>query len=203
MAVADHQTAGRGRLGRTWSAPAGSSLLASVLLRPHGLEPDRRHLVTAALALSAACACAEVAGLTPDLKWPNDLVVSDRKLAGVLAEVEGDAVVVGIGVNVTDDGLPPGATALELESGRAVDRDLLLERLLADLGGRYGDWDEVAISYRRSCSTVGRLVRVELSDETLTGRAVDVSPEGHLVVDVGVCLRTVAAGDVVHLRPVS
>ena len=85
VVVADHQTAGRGRLGRVWDAPPGSSLLMTVLLRP-ALDAARLHLVTMAVALAAADACAEVAGFVPELKWPNDLVVQDRKLAGILAE---------------------------------------------------------------------------------------------------------------------
>ena len=87
VAVADHQTAGRGRLGRTWEAPPGSSLLMSVLLRPP-LEAPQLYLATAAVALSTAAACRRAAGTDARCKWPNDLVVDDRKLAGVLAEVE-------------------------------------------------------------------------------------------------------------------
>ncbi len=107
-AVADHQTAGRGRLGRRWEAPPGASLLASVLFRP-ALEPEDLHLCTALVALAGIDACAEVAGVSPGVQWPNDLVVDDRKLAGVLAEADARApggppgsraVVVGIGVNV-------------------------------------------------------------------------------------------------------
>src|SRR4051812_27340870 len=98
-AVADHQTAGRGRLGRAWVAPPGASLLLSVLFRPD-LAPERLHLTTAAVALAAAEACEAVAGVLPVLKWPNDLLVGDRKLAGVLAESRLPAVVVGIGLNV-------------------------------------------------------------------------------------------------------
>src|SRR5947207_861906 len=94
VVVADHQTAGRGRLGRTWVAPPGGSLLTSILLRP-GLPHDRLHLVTAAVALAGVSAVDVVAGVRARLKWPNDLVVDDRKVAGVLAEADGGAVVVG------------------------------------------------------------------------------------------------------------
>jgi BirA family biotin operon repressor/biotin-[acetyl-CoA-carboxylase] ligase len=213
VAVADHQTAGRGRLGRTWVAPPGASLLVSMLLRPE-LPVERLHLATAAVALAAADACEAVAGFRPGLKWPNDLVVSDlpgagdgdRKLAGVLAERDGDAVVVGIGINVNwppdlPDDLAAIATACNWVTGRKVDRDVLLDAMLARLDDRLGDWSAVARDYRRACSTLGRLVRVELADETFTGTAADLSDEGHLLVDVGMCLRTVTAGDVVHLRP--
>ncbi|MGQ0519818.1 MAG: biotin--[acetyl-CoA-carboxylase] ligase [Actinomycetota bacterium] len=221
VAVAGHQTAGRGRLGRRWEAAPGTSLLVSVLLRP-ALPAGRRHLAVAAVALAAADACASVAGVRPDLKWPNDLVVGDAKVAGILAEVDGDAVVVGLGLNVAAAGpWPAGAAALEaaapaagvppapaaaLEAaapaaGVRVDLDLLLAAFLDALSARSADWEAVASDYRRACSTLGRLIRVRLAGESFTGTAVDVTDEGHLLVDVGVCLRTVAAGDVVHVRP--
>ena len=205
--VADHQTAGRGRLGRTWVAPPGSSLLTSILLRPGpSLPPERAHLVVAAVALSAADAIEAATGVRPGLKWPNDLVVDDRKLAGVLAERDGSAIVVGIGINVNwPEELPADLAAIatsanRLGRGGQVDRDQLLATMLERLADRYRDWTRVASEYRRGCSTLGRSVRVELSDETFTGTAADVSDDGHLLVDVGMCLRTVTAGDVVHLR---
>lgn len=206
MAVADHQTAGRGRLGRTWVAPPGASLLMSILLKP-GLPPERLHLATAAVALSAAAALGDVAGFRPGLKWPNDLVVNDKKLAGVLTEIDGANVVPGIGINVN---WPPDlpaeladiATAANHIAGHDVDRDVVLVALLSHLGDRYGDWTEVAREYRRSCATLHRTVRVDLAGESFTGTAADVTDDGHLIVETAVCLRTVSAGDVVHLRPV-
>lgn len=201
--MAEHQTAGRGRLGRTWEAPRGASLLLSVLLTP-SLSPDRLHLVTAAVALSAADACDSAAGFRPGLKWPNDLVVDDRKLAGVLAEADLPAVVVGIGINVNwDTEVPNGGVAANQVAGRAVDAEALLAELLERLSARYGDWDGIARDFRRASATVGREVRVDLADESFTGTAADISDDGHLLVDVGMCLRTVTAGDVVHLRPLS
>lgn len=202
VVVAGHQTAGRGRHGRTWSAAPGSSLLVSVLLRPAPSSPDRPHLAVAAVALSARDACASVADLTPDLKWPNDLVVGDAKLAGVLAEVAGDAVVVGLGLNVSGAGpWPAGAVSAESVAGRPVDPDALLAALLAALSARHGRWADIASEHRRACATLGRSVRVDLADESFTGTAADITDEGHLLVDVGMCIRTVTAGDVVHLRP--
>ncbi|HET9691024.1 MAG TPA: biotin--[acetyl-CoA-carboxylase] ligase [Acidimicrobiales bacterium] len=199
VAVADHQSAGRGRLGRTWEAPAGSALLMSVLLRPAHLPPERLHLVTAAVALAAADACADLAGVAAELKWPNDLLVGDRKLAGVLAEAVAGAVVVGIGVNLSAG--PPGAAHLG-EGGAAADRDALLSALLTGLERRLAaGWDAVATEHRARCGTVGRRVRVELADRTITGVARAVDPDGRLVVaaDDGTEV-AVTAGDVVHLR---
>ncbi len=215
VAVADHQTAGRGRLGRTWEAPAGTSLLVSVLMRPP-LDGEHLYLATAVMALAAADACRVEAGVDPDLKWPNDLLAGGRKLGGVLAEamaVSGqvEAVVVGAGINVNwpadQAGPPEGGVALSQLVGFEVDRERLLASLLASLEDRYEALRDLsgqaaqASEYRRRCSTVGRLVRVDLVDETFTGTVADVTPEGHLLIDVGVCLRRVTAGDVVHLRP--
>jgi BirA family transcriptional regulator, biotin operon repressor / biotin---[acetyl-CoA-carboxylase] ligase len=216
VAVADHQTAGRGRLGRSWTAPPGGSLLVSILLRPD-LPPDSFHLVTAAVALAASDACRAGAGVEPGLKWPNDLLVDDRKLAGVLAEADraapsGPAVVVGIGINVNwpdplPDELEATATSLDRLAGRPVDRVELLVELLVGLEARYAGLGDaagrvaLASEYRRRCSTIGRAVRVELADESFTGEACDVNDAGQLLVTTDACLRTVSAGDVVHLRP--
>jgi BirA family transcriptional regulator, biotin operon repressor / biotin---[acetyl-CoA-carboxylase] ligase len=194
--VADHQTAGRGRLDRKWEAPRAASLLMSVLLRPQ-LPPARLHLATAVVALAARDGCAAVAGVTPGLKWPNDLVVDDRKLAGVLAEavLDGDAasaVVVGIGVNV--GWALEGATRL----GDGVDRGALLVALLRALDSRYGDWDRVAREHRAACVTIGRDVTVDTGTATIEGRAIDLSDDGHLVVvDRRGGRHTIAVGDVV------
>jgi len=210
VVVADHQRAGRGRLGRSWQAPPGSSLLLSVLLRP-ALDAARVHLVTIAVALAAADACREVAGFSPELKWPNDLVVNDRKLAGILAEVsiEGNAlrwVVVGLGLNVNWPAELPHdlagiAIAANHVAGRPVDRERLLVELLNRLEARYGSLDAQVEDYRARCRTIGREVRVDLPDEQLTGRAVDVDDDGHLLVETAHGTRVVAAGDVVHVRP--
>jgi BirA family biotin operon repressor/biotin-[acetyl-CoA-carboxylase] ligase len=216
VVVADHQDSGRGRLDRAWVAPPGSSLLVSVLLRPE-LPLERLHLLTSIVALAAADACQAEAGVEAGLKWPNDLVVGPRKLGGILAETQLEgararAVVVGLGLNVNwgqrmeESGLAGEAVALDHLAGREVDRGRLLVVLLTILERRYralaeraGQLDQAA-EYRRRCTSVGRSVRVELADETFTGTVADVTDEGRLLLDVGACLRTVTAGDVVHLR---
>jgi BirA family biotin operon repressor/biotin-[acetyl-CoA-carboxylase] ligase len=223
VAVADHQEAGRGRLGRRWEAPPGANLLVSVLLRP-SLPADSRHLASAVVALAAADAIEGLTGLRTGLKWPNDLLGPDgRKLAGVLAEADlgvpadpaGAPVVVGIGVNVgwpaAGDDLPPElagtATSLALEAGRPVDRAELLDALLTaleprveDLGSPAGRSHQAA-ELRSRCVTLGTAVRVELPEGSFDGTAVDVTDGGHLVVATPAGRRTVVAGDVVHLRP--
>ena len=213
VAVADHQTAGRGRLDRRWESPPGANLLASVLLRPSCGAQDL-HLCTGAMALSALDACLEVAGIEAVLKWPNDLLAGGRKLAGVLAEVEfaGEAVaavVIGIGLNVGWPG-PEGAMGTSLDQLRdgapPLQRQTLLEQLLAALAARRPMLDDatgrgaLAAEVRARCATVGQHVRVALADGELTGLATSIDDDGQLVVETEHGLRRIAAGDVVHLR---
>lgn len=217
VAVADHQREGRGRLGRRWDAPAGTSLLVSVLLRP--VAPvGELYAATAAVALSAADACVDVSGVTPGIKWPNDLVVDDEKLAGALAESDpaapggragSVAVVIGVGCNVNWEG-PQGATSLCVRAGRPVDRDALLQGLLDALAPRAAALDSadgrrsVIDEVRRRCVTLGRRVRVEAAGSlAFSGVATALDRTGRLVVDTGSGEIAVSAGDVVHLRPLA
>jgi BirA family biotin operon repressor/biotin-[acetyl-CoA-carboxylase] ligase len=192
VVVADYQTAGRGRRDRTWEARPGSALLMSVLLRPPP-PPAQWWRAGAAMALAAADACG-AAGTEAVIKWPNDLLTGDAKLAGVLAEADGGAVVVGIGINV--GWAPPAAAAL----GPGVDRDELLAALLVNLEHWCRHWGEIAPAYRRRCGTVGRRVRVELSDRVVSGWATAVDTDGRLEVaaDTGEALR-LASAEVVHV----
>ena len=211
VAVADHQSAGRGRMDRRWESPPGASLLVSVLFRPD-FDPSELHLCTAAVALAAAEACRRVAGVGAVVKWPNDLLVGEAKLAGVLAEADfsagGCALVVGLGLNVAwpgPDGV--GGTCLNDLGATPVDRIALLDALLDALSVRRALLDtapgrhEVAAELRRRCATLGQRVRVELAAEAVVGVAVEVDDSGHLVVETATGRQTVAAGDVVHLRP--
>jgi len=206
VVVADHQTAGRGRMGRTWVAAPGTALLVSILLRPPAASA---HLSVSAVACAAAAACERVAGVSPALKWPNDLVAGDRKLAGVLAETAGNVacVVVGLGLNVhvpPDRPVSLAGLAVDLDelAGRRVARAEVLDALLMELALRYEHLERVIDEYRDRCSTIGRNVRVVRADGELVGRATAVADDGGLVVvTLGGERVTVAAGDVVHLRP--
>jgi BirA family biotin operon repressor/biotin-[acetyl-CoA-carboxylase] ligase len=176
--VADHQTAGRGRLGRRFEAPPGTALLASLVVPARPLAP-----------LAAGVAAAHACRGDVRIKWPNDLMVAGRKLAGILVERHGDRCVVGVGINLR--WAPPGATMLP------VDRDQLLERLGVELERWFGAPDgDILTAWRRRSDTLGQWVRVELSGETFEGLAQDVASDGALVVGG----RTVSAGDVIHLR---
>jgi BirA family transcriptional regulator, biotin operon repressor / biotin---[acetyl-CoA-carboxylase] ligase len=149
LVVAEEQTAGRGRLGRRWLAPTGTSLLCSLQLRPP-VPPERLPELTVVASHSSAEAIAALTGLEPGLKFPNDVLVGDRKVAGILAEVREGRVVLGIGVNVN---VPAGelpqevdrpATSLLAETGREVDRAELLAELLERLERRYDEWVSAA-----------------------------------------------------------
>ena len=210
VVIADHQTAGRGRRGRVWSAPRGSSLLVSVLVRPR-VGIGRVHLLTMAAGCALRVAIEQVAGVQADLKWPNDLVVGERKLAGLLAETElsagGDveAVVIGVGCNVEWHDFPPelaeGATACNLEAGRPVDRAQILDVFLDELAARLDDLDAVPDAYRDALATLGRRVRVDLGARLIEGTATDLDESGRLVVTTRDGeIEIVTVGDVVHLR---
>jgi BirA family biotin operon repressor/biotin-[acetyl-CoA-carboxylase] ligase len=204
--VADHQTAGRGRLDRTWESPAGSGLALSAVLRPEGLELATWPWIPLTAGVATAEAVARL-GLITQLKWPNDVEVEGRKLAGILVErVEtptGAAAVVGIGLNVamTADQLPiPTATSLHLE-GIRVERDEVLSAVLEALARCHDmllvDAAAVRAAYVAACSTIGSTVRVAMPDgSTLEGEATDIDQAGRLVVDG----HPVTAGDVVHVR---
>jgi BirA family biotin operon repressor/biotin-[acetyl-CoA-carboxylase] ligase len=240
VVLADRQTAGRGRRGRTWETPAGAALLGTVLLRPPAAVAG---LTTMAVAVAAAEVVEVTTGAVVRLKWPNDLVWPgdgsgpDRKLAGILAEVDWPAgsgvsggwsepgpgerlsVAVGIGINVAwGHAVPPdlAGTAVALDevvaaSGGASlpDRVDLLVALLRSLDRHYGALVSgpdgvVALraAWRDRSATLGRRVRVDLGTDEVEGTAVDVTDEGHLVVEQpDGSRRTLAVGDVVHLRP--
>jgi BirA family biotin operon repressor/biotin-[acetyl-CoA-carboxylase] ligase len=205
--VAEHQFLGRGRLDRTWASPPRAGLTFSVLLRP-AVAPALRGWVSLLLAAAAAEALSARCDLDVSVKWPNDLLVAGRKVGGVLAESHGDAVVVGMGVNVSlrRDELPRAdATSLALETGGPVDRGPVLLALLRSMGPAYASWDgsagAAAERFRARCDTIGRPVRVSLpGGATLEGEAVDVDEAGCLVVRSGDVTTAVSAGDVVHVR---
>ncbi|MEP6853793.1 MAG: biotin--[acetyl-CoA-carboxylase] ligase [bacterium] len=205
--VAESQTGGRGRLGRAWVSPPRAGLTFSVLLRP-GSPRAAWAWLSLLTGVSVARALAQVADVDALLKWPNDVLLGTGKVAGLLAEVAGDAVVVGVGLNVSTGRaeLPrAAATSLFLEQASCTDRAALLAAILRCLAEDYRGWLDGADPrprYVAACATVGQRVRVTLPDGELTGDAVDVDPGGALVVKTDDGRHTsVAAGDVVHLRP--
>ncbi|HSK65161.1 MAG TPA: biotin--[acetyl-CoA-carboxylase] ligase, partial [Pyrinomonadaceae bacterium] len=214
--VADEQTAGRGRLQRSWSSPKGAGLYCSVLLRPV-LVPDRWPLLTFVAALAAGDALLEAAGVNTDIKWPNDLLASERKICGILAEgidtPSGRAVVVGIGINLTDNAFPHElanvATSVARE-GRRAEREAILAALLQALARWFALLHEpegaekiVAVWASRSSYAAGKLVQVTNGDEVLQGVTRGVAHDGALRLETTHGLQLIRAGDVTSVRPAS
>jgi BirA family biotin operon repressor/biotin-[acetyl-CoA-carboxylase] ligase len=208
--VADHQVAGRGRLGRSWQAAPGTGLAVSMLLRPSA--PAHRWPW---LPLLAGVAVVETLrrypGAEPVLKWPNDVLLGSAKLAGILVErvdgPAGAAAVVGVGVNVSD--APDGAASLLAAGFPEVSLDDLLVALLDVFAARYDRWRGeggdpgpwLATAYRASCNTLGQNVRAELPGRgPVVGLAVDVDDDGRLVVHTTAGEVAVGAGEIMHLR---
>jgi len=215
--VADEQTAGRGRLQRAWSSPKGAGLYFSILLRPL-FAPVRWPLITFVAALATGDALLEAAKVETDIKWPNDLLADDRKICGILAEAietpAGRAVVVGIGLNLTDDAFPREianlATSVATQSGRPPEREAILAALLNALSRWYsllqgpeGALKIVAAWSSRSSYTAGKLVRVTNGAETLQGVTRGIADDGALRLETAQGIQLIRAGDVTSVRPAS
>ncbi|WP_231482402.1 biotin--[acetyl-CoA-carboxylase] ligase [Nocardioides sp. URHA0020] len=214
VVVAEHQTAGRGRLDRSWQAPPRSSVIFSLVLRP--VVPLASWPWLPLLTGHALGKALRAEGYDVGVKWPNDLLIGDRKVAGILVErietPDGPAAIIGVGLNVslTPDDLPvPTGTSLAIASGAEPDRTALLVALLRSLQEAYDVWQvggsaaasHLRTSYAAGCVTVGRDVRVDLpGGSVLTGRATGVDPGGRLVVAGPDGETAVGAGDVVHVR---
>ncbi|MFE1169418.1 biotin--[acetyl-CoA-carboxylase] ligase [Nocardiopsis sp. NPDC058789] len=201
--VTEHQTAGKGRLGRGFTTPPRVALTFSLLVRP-GVPSEELGWVSPLMGLAAVAAVRRTTGLETRLKWPNDLLLGERKLAGILAEADFSdpdrpGIVVGMGLNVsqTRDELPvETATSLRAEGADTL-RETLLVAVLEEFERRYSAW-EPADEYRDVCVTIGRRVRVHLPGDTyLDGTATGVDDQARLLVEG----RALSAGDVVHVRP--
>lgn len=208
--VAEHQTSGRGRLDRSWSAPPRSALTFSVLLRPSNVPPRRWPWLPLLVGCAVVEAVRQTTQLDAKLKWPNDVLLADKKLAGILVERNEDAAIVGIGLNVSarPDELPTDTATSLTAQGADGDRDPLLRAILRTLGSLTDAWQDVSgdpdglrESYKSRCATLGRRVRILLPAQIVEGVATDVDPEGRLVVkpDHGE-EQHFGAGDVVHVR---
>lgn len=217
--VADHQTAGRGRLDRTWVTPPGAALTFSVLLAPDRVPVARWPWLPLLVGIAVAEGVRRVAEVDCSLKWPNDVLVDERKLAGILVErverASGAVAVVGVGLNVSQaaDELPvETATSLALEGAATTDRTVVLREVLRSLEALFVQWQAdlgdprrgLVDSYVRRCGTLGREVRVDLpAGEQVVGTATGIDTEGRLEVRTPEGRRILGAGDVVHVRPLS
>lgn len=210
VVVANAQSAGRGRHGRSWASPPGAGLYVSALLRP---PPRALPMLTIAAGVAVTEGIEAATGLGTDLKWPNDVYAHGRKVAGVLTEASSSPeagaiqhVVIGVGINVMPAAYPPEisirATNLEAELGRAVDRGLLLAEYLSRLSLRYRDLQEgrfeaVVSAWRaRARSTLGRRVQWEDAGAPRDGVAMDIDDAGALVVQTAVGRVRITAGEV-------
>lgn len=215
--VADFQSAGKGRAGRDWQAPPKSSLFASVLLKPTGFGPEAFSWLPLMAGLAISRAAHRFGVAAASVKWPNDVLVGENKLSGVLSELLSDlsGVVVGSGVNLiqSKDELPIAtATSMAIESGSTVGRDEFLQAYLEELAALYKVFEQAGgdpnlnglrQAVIANCATVGREVRVILPGDTEEyGRAIDIDETGRLIVDIGGQAEklAVAAADIVHLR---
>jgi len=202
LVLADFQTRGRGRLARSWEAPAGSSLLLSLILKPE-IPLRSAFRLTMAAAVALARAVEEETGLSPLIKWPNDLYLKGRKLAGILTEVKprGEGLrwaVIGLGLNVSAH--PPGLPAIDLEEAASapVDRLKLLDRFLHRLEELYQAGLEAGPlreEWKKRSYSLGREVEVKDGEETVRGRALDIDGEGALLVRTARGARRVVSGD--------
>ncbi len=215
LVLAEEQTAGRGRAGRTWHSERASGIYATLLLRPR-LSPVQAPLLTMLAGLSAYSAIQAQTGLQPDLKWPNDLMLRGKKLGGILTEMHADTslvkfVIVGIGINVNQDKFPAelgtAATSLRIESAKNQSRLELLARLLREFETDYARFlRDGATSITERFSQVssyamGKKVRVTNGGDNFTGITAGLRPEGLLQVqrDDG-SIDTVFAGDVTEVK---
>lgn len=217
VVIAEHQSQGRGRLDRSWVSPPRAGLTMSALVRPYDVAAPRWPWIALAAGLAVGAALRRTAGVEATLKWPNDVLIADRKVAGILVErVESGpfppAAVIGIGVNVSLGAgeLPgPQATSLAIEQASTTDRSVLARSVLRALENVLGDWQRsggdpergLLTAYTQACSTLGQQVRVTVpGDREFEGQAVAVDAVGRLVVRTPAGQRVIGAGDVVHVR---
>ena len=211
--LAEHQTAGRGRGGRTWSGVPRALITMSVGISADGVPEDSWGWLPLLSGIAVVDAIAATTNVKAGLKWPNDVIADGGKLAGILAEVASrqPIVVVGIGLNVTlqpDEIGEPGATSLSA-LGATVDRSELVRHLLVQLALRVGGWRDsggegaaLIDGYRARSVTIGSRVRALLpGGREVVGTAVSIDRHGRLSIDTGADAATIAAGDIVHLRP--
>lgn len=210
IVVADSQTAGRGRLGRPWFGKPGASIHVSLVLRPK-ISVEAIGLLNLAAAV-AVCRALAQHGFESSIKWPNDVLMNEQKVCGILAETHFDrgsvsSVVLGVGINVNlraedlPEEIAATATSLLIQSGKEFDRIEVIAGFLNAFGNLYSAFphkqDYVVDAYRPLCSTLGLRVRIEMTDRVVEDKATDVDPTGALVLESG---QTVRFGDVVHLR---
>lgn len=217
--ITDYQSAGRGRQGRSWTAPPGSGIAMSILVRPENIDPSRWTWLSLLTGLAVSDGIRRTADLPAVLKWPNDVLIAERKVCGILSErvdtSQGPACVIGVGINVglTEEQLPvPTATSLAIAArqvgAQQPSRTAVIATVLAAFELLYGRWQaqagkdaSLAAAYAERCETLGRPVRVLLSEQrSVEGLADRIDQDGRLVVLTDAGSSIYGAGDVVHLQ---
>ncbi|MDP2043974.1 MAG: biotin--[acetyl-CoA-carboxylase] ligase [Candidatus Omnitrophota bacterium] len=212
LVLAESQTKGRGRLGRSWFSPKYKGIYLSLILRPKIL-PAASPILTLMSAVSICEAIKEVTNLDARIKWPNDVLIHNKKLAGILTEMNAEVdkvnfVVIGIGLNVNNDkkSLISGATSLKEQSGQPISRILLLQELLRRIENNYSLLEDkgaqaIIDKWRIFSLTLGRRVKVYCQDKHIEGQAVNIDKDGGLLIrkDSGL-IQKVMSGDVMHCR---
>ncbi|HWR59097.1 MAG TPA: biotin--[acetyl-CoA-carboxylase] ligase [Thermodesulfovibrionales bacterium] len=216
VVIAEYQTKGRGRIGRTWVSPPGGNIYMSVIIRP-AIKLKDATLLTIMAGVACCLALKDIAGLPVDLKWPNDLMVSNKKIGGILTEVKSNAgkiffaaMGIGINVNVPMEAFSQDVRGIATSIGNETAREHSLEPLIAGILNEIDTWtdilaedggESVVNEWRRSTTMLGKSVRVSLGDESLTGIAEDVDEQGMLILRLpsGIS-RKINAGDLTVLR---
>jgi BirA family biotin operon repressor/biotin-[acetyl-CoA-carboxylase] ligase len=216
VVLADSQQKGRGRLGRKWESPPGVNIYMSVILRPR-IEPRDATLITIMAVVACATALRRITGLDVTIKWPNDLMISDKKIGGILTELKTDhdriiSAIVGIGINVNAgiDTYPADvqkiATSLENETGMSYSREIVISEILNETDYWYKILNRmgegiILLEWQKLTSTLGREVKVIVGKETFTGLAESVDSEGMLILRLpSGMLKKISSGDLTILR---
>lgn len=216
VVIADSQTKGRGRMGRTWISPPGGNIYMSVILTPP-IGSKEATLLTIMAGVACCSALRNTTGLPVEIRWPNDLMVSHKKLGGILTEIKsgGDKIVyavmgIGINVNIKVEDLPPEvgmiATSVRIEKGKTEPRTFLMAEILNELDRWYRVFAQKGVNtllneWRRLTSMMGKPVQVTMGDEIINGLAYDIDDEGMLIVKLSSgSLKRISFGDLVVLR---
>ncbi|MDD5281266.1 MAG: biotin--[acetyl-CoA-carboxylase] ligase [Candidatus Omnitrophica bacterium] len=212
LVLAESQTKGRGRLGRSWFSPKYKGIYFSLILRPN-IPPSASPMLTLLAAVSICEAVKKIVSLDAQIKWPNDVFICNKKIAGILTEMNAEVdkvnfVVIGIGLNVNNDkkSLIAQATSLKEQAGQSISRILLLQELLRRIENNYSILEDKGVQaiidkWRSFTLTLGRRVKVYCQDKHVEGAAVDIDQDGALLIrkDSGL-MQKVFSGDVIHCR---
>ena len=195
LVIAEMQNAGRGRMGRHWSSPKGEGIWMSLIVRPH-IDIEKISQITILAGLSMCASIREETGLNVGIKWPNDLVVNNKKICGILCEMvkttEGPAVIIGIGVNVNSKQFPddlPYATSLYLASQKVFSRETIIEKFLSDFEKRYKVYIQTCSlvkfieEYKNLCINLNNEVKIIEKQEEFMGVVKDIDEDGRLIIE--------------------